>query len=106
MKAEEYLKKTESAAIKIFEGINSYLKILTSPPLYHGNPTDPGYKEWRTANDFKIESFRKAEKEFLAEEFALATLCGSLLQIAAMGIQWCSQNEKIPEDLAVVTGDA
>jgi hypothetical protein len=104
--AEEYLKRTESAVIKIFDGIDLYLKILhdAPPPVYIGNAGDtlnqkPAYKNWVAANKDAIQSSFKAQREFSAESFALATLCGSLLQIAAMGLQWFSENEKIPEHL-------
>jgi len=104
--AEEYLKRTESAVIAIFGGIDLYLKILRNapPPIYIGNAGDtssqkPAYENWVDANKNAIQSSFKAQKEFSVESFALATLCGSLLQIAAMGLQWFSENEEIPEDL-------
>lgn len=104
--AEEYLKQTESAVVKIFEGIDAYFKILQNshPPIYVGDAGDtlnqrPAYKNWVAANRDAIQSSLKAQREFSAESFALATLCGSLLQIAAMGIQWFSKNEEIPEAL-------
>ena len=104
--SEEYLKKTESAVIHLFEGINSYLKILKNspPPIYIGESGDtlnqkPAFINWKAANQTKNQSFLQARREFLTEEFALATLCGSLLQIAAMGIQLCSNNQGIPENL-------
>lgn len=104
--AEEYLKQTESAAVKIFEGIDAYFKILQNspPPIYIGDAGDtlnqrPTYKNWVAANRGAIQSSLKAQREFSAESFALSTLCGSLLQIAAMGIQWFSKNEEIPEFL-------
>lgn len=102
---EEYLKQTESAVVKIFEGIDSYLKILPdSPPVYIGNAGDtlnqsPAYKNWIAENAPAIQSSLKAQREFSAESFALATLCGSVLQIAAMGIQWFSKNKEISEAL-------
>jgi len=107
--AEEYIKRTESAAIKIFDGIDLYLKILHDSPLpiYIGNAGDtlhqrPTYKNWAAANRDAIQSSLNAQREFSAEIFALATLCGSLLQIAAMGLQWFSENEEIPQDLPEV----
>jgi hypothetical protein len=103
---EEYLKRTESAVIKIFEGIESYIQILrnSKPPIYVGNAGDtlnrrPAYENWIAANQVGIQASLKAQRDFSAESFALATLCGSLLQIAAMGIQWFSENEEIPENL-------
>lgn len=107
--AEEYLKRTESAVIKIFDGINLYFNILhnSPPPIYIGNAGDtlsqkPTYRNWVAANKNTIQSSFKAQREFWAEDFALATLCASLLQIAAMGLQWFSENEEIPEDLPEV----
>ena len=44
----------------------------------------------------------KAQREFSAEDFALATLCGCVLQIAAMGITWFSKNTAVPSDFAQV----
>jgi hypothetical protein len=103
---EEYLKRTESAVIKIFEGIESYIQILrnSKPPIYVGNAGDtlnrrPAFENWIAANQAGIQASLKAQRDFSAESFALATLCGSLLQIAAMGIQWFSENEEIPENL-------
>jgi len=103
---EEYLNRTESAVTKLFDGIDLYLKILRDapPPIYIGNAGDtlnqkPSYKNWVAANRDAIQSSFKVQREFSAESFALATLCGSLLQISAMGIQWFSENEEIPSDL-------
>jgi hypothetical protein len=103
---EEYLNRTESAVTKLFSGIDLYLKILRDapPPIYVGNAGDtlnkaPAYKNWVAANRGAIQSSFKVQREFSAESFALATLCGSLLQISAMGIQWFSENEEIPSDL-------
>jgi hypothetical protein len=103
---EEYLKRTESAVIKILDGIDSYIQILRDSklPIYIGNARDtlnqrPAYQNWVAANQAEIQLSLKAQKEFSAESFALATLCGSLLQIAAMGIQCFSENEEIPENL-------
>lgn len=103
--AEEYLEKTKSAVTKILEGIDSYLKILSEPqPVYEGDYGDtlnerPAYTNWMAANKPAIQSSFKAQRKFSAESFALATLCGSLLQIAYMGIQWFSENKENSEDL-------
>lgn len=106
---EEYLKRTESAVIKIIEGIDSYLKVIQdSPsPIYIGNSGDTlnqklPYTNWEDENTSEIQLSLNAQKSFCAESFALATLCGSLLQISAMGIQWFSSNTEIPEDLPTV----
>lgn len=104
--AEEYLKKTERAVVKIFEGVDTYFEILQNsrPPIYVGDAGDtlnqkPDYKNWVVANRNAIQSSLKTQREFSVESFALATLYGSLLQIAWMGIQWFSKTQEIPEAL-------
>jgi len=99
---EEYLKQTESAVVKLFEGIDSYLKIVKVSPsiIYLGNAEDSDARQnWLDNNKVIIQASIKSQKEFFAESFALAIMCGSLLQIAAMGIQLFSKNTNIPKEL-------
>jgi hypothetical protein len=109
----EYIAKTESAVRKIFEGIDSYLDILdrSLPPIYQGDVAhaedgtalelnqSPNFQNWLDENKISIQQSLEIQKEFIAESFALAVLCGSLLQIAFMGIQWFSTNSEVPEAL-------
>jgi len=96
---EEYLKQTESAVVKLFEGIDSYLKI-PKVIVYMGDVEDnDAWQDWLNKNRVSIQSSLKSQKEFFAESFAHATMCGSLLQIAAMGIQLFSENKNILEEL-------
>jgi hypothetical protein len=96
---EEYLKKTESAVVKLFEGIDSYLKI-PKVLIYMGDAEDENTRQyWQNKNRVSIQSSLESQREFFAESFALATMCGSLLQIAAMGILLFSENKNIPEEL-------
>ncbi|WP_068818211.1 hypothetical protein [Phormidesmis priestleyi] len=104
--AEEYLKRTESAASRIFDGISSYIEILRDAPKptfsgsFDGSETrKQAFDSWAANNEEAIKLSLKAQREFSAESFALATLCGSLLQIAYMGIQWFSENQEIPDNL-------
>ncbi|MFN9536356.1 MAG: hypothetical protein ACK59W_18570, partial [Pseudanabaena sp.] len=97
--SEKYLKQTESAVVKLFEGIDSYLKI-PKVIIYMGDVEDnDAWQDWLNKNRFSLQSSLKSQKEFSAESFALAIMCGSLLQIAAMGIQLFSKNENISEEL-------
>ncbi|MEH1948221.1 MAG: hypothetical protein V7K77_14900 [Nostoc sp.] len=109
---EEYLRATKSAVLKLLDGINSYNEIFINIPRpifnFSSNLTESearaearkqAYENWLRENEAAIISSLKAQKEYFAESFAIATLCGSLLQIAAMGIQLFSQNEEIAEDL-------
>ncbi len=109
----EYIAKTESAVKKIFEGIASYLSILKKDPVpvylgdvaYAEDGTElalgqtPDFQNWVVEKEILIQQSINTQREFIAESFALAVLCGSLLQIAAMGIQWFSTNSEVPADL-------
>lgn len=109
---EEYLRATKSAVLKLLDGINSYNEIFIKIPNpifnFSSNLIDSearaearkqAYENWLRENEAAINSSLKAQREYFAESFAIATLCGSLLQIAAMGIQLFSKNKEIAEDL-------
>jgi len=101
-----YLDKTESAVRKLFEGLSEYHKLVLRSvfPMYLGKEGDtenntPAYQEWSEKNQNEIQISRKAMQDSFAERFAYATLAGSLLQIATMGIQLFSQGDSVPGDL-------
>ncbi|MCW5318360.1 hypothetical protein GTQ43_32955 [Nostoc sp. KVJ3] len=109
---EEYLRATKSAVLKLFDGINLYNEIFLKKPIpifnFSSNLTDSAailearkqaYDNWLLENEAAIKLSLQAQKGYFAESFAIATLCGSLLQIASMGIQLFSTNEEIAEDL-------
>jgi hypothetical protein len=101
----EYLASTERAVRGLFEGIQSYTAILRRAPLPVFSGMFPGEEARRTAfdtwlneNDEEIRLSMKAQRDFSSESFALATLCGCVLQVAAMGIQCFSRNAAVPAD--------
>ena len=101
-----YLDKTESAVRKLFEGLSEYHKLVlrSVSPMYLGKEGDtenntPAYQEWSEKNQNEIQISTKAMQDSFAERFAYATLAGSLLQIATMGIQLFAQSDSVPEDL-------
>ena len=109
---EDYLSGTESAVIALFNGIDSYIQILRDAPkpilhvrgsVSHDSISreefDKIFDSWRAKNIESIELSYTKQREFFAESFALNALCGSLLQIASMGIQLFSQSHEPPEDL-------
>ncbi len=103
--ASDYLEKTESAVHKLFEGIDSYTKILKSAPPPHFLDTvniDNDYKQviqdWAKENEIHFETSRIAQEKFIAENFALATLCGAVLEVAAKALELYSKNEKVPAE--------
>jgi hypothetical protein len=101
--ATEYLDSTETAVIKLLEGIESYLEILRkgfgvqfSEPF----PLDSAASRdaWCKVNARAIAEQKKSQKEFSGQLFALAILAGSILQVAAKGIECFSEEEQIPGD--------
>lgn len=100
--AAEYIAKTESAMRKLFEGIDSYSEILRRHPhsvfvTSYTNNTDSAaqYEEWAKENQHSIAASLDAQKEYIAESFAQATLCGAVLQVAAKALECYSKNTVI-----------
>ena len=105
--AAEYLDRTESAVQRLFEGIDAYLSVLrkatgvtfiTSVP--HGPAQDAAFAAWQAANVEQLAAARTAERNFMAEAFALDTLCGAVLQVAGKALEMYGQNTIVPQDLS------
>lgn len=106
--AAEYLERTESAVRILFSGIEEYLRILrrvervvfvTSEPA--GPKQDAAFAAWHAANAERIDKIRAAEREFVAETFALGTLCGAILQVADKALELYGSNDTIPDGLPI-----
>ncbi len=102
---DEYIEKTESAVLNLFDGIDSYLAILreTPIPIFSGVFKDEssyrGKAEiWYDQNKISVSESLKSQRQFTAESFALSTLCGALLQIAFMALQLFSKNQNVPKE--------
>ena len=85
--AAEYLDKTESAVKILFDGIDAYFEVLRNEPSgvrSHSQGEVPLHENGQriAENPEKLQAF-KAQRSFVAEYFALATLRGGVLQIAA-----------------------
>jgi hypothetical protein len=102
--ASQYLDKTRSAATRLFEGIDSYLALLrehsaTFVTSYKSEEDfQKQYDAWCIANQPKIHAALEAQKEYIGESFAQATLCGAVLQLAAKAIECYSKNTQTPQD--------
>src|SRR3990167_768340 len=102
--ATEYLDKTRSAAALLFEGIDTYLAFLRQHSstfiTSYTNEADckKQFDAWRVENYSKILAAHDAQKQYLGESFAQATLCGAILQLAAKAIECYSNNTQIPQD--------
>lgn len=104
--ASEYLEKTRSAASLLFEGVDTYLAMLRNhdTTFVSSYTSLEDFQEqhdaWCKANQSKIQIALEAQKKYLGEGFAQATLCGAILQLAAKAIECYSQNTEIPQDWA------
>jgi hypothetical protein len=99
----DYLNKTESAVKRLFDGIDAYLDALRQEPgvVYsYRKDEDPwdAYDRWASEKPEKLKASLEARRRFVAEGFALATLCGSVLQIAAKAIECYSVVDEVPKD--------
>lgn len=101
--AADYLLRTESAVRLLFSGVDSYLSILrnvTRVTFVTGKPYGPNqdieFAAWQLENTERLAAARAAEREFIAESFALETLCGSILQIADKALELYGSNNTIP----------
>jgi hypothetical protein len=101
-----YLIKTETAVRKLFEGIKHYTDLLTpiKDAVFVGDGTDfnklqHDYDLWASKNAAALAASTAAQKLFSAQSFAMATLCGAVLQVAAKAIECYSQNQDVPEHL-------
>ena len=107
--AHDYITKTESAVRKLFDEIDTYLQVLraspvpifvTSTPL--GTEFDAEFEAWAAKHKAQNDAAAEARRHFLAESFALDTLCGALLQVAEKALECYSTNTSIPSSLTAV----
>lgn len=105
MEMRDYLKKTESAARKLFEGMESYKSLLREgmlvcPAGAYANDDEArkASRQWTEANKDRVMHALTKQRKYMEEHFALAVLCGALLQIAEKGIEMHSSNKTVPEE--------
>jgi len=95
---DTYISKTESAARKLFEGIQDYTSILDAIRRQAEFDTQSEQREEAIANSLR------AQRQYSEEVFALATLCGAVLQLAAKAIEIYSTNSDVPRGLESIVG--
>lgn len=106
MDPAKYLQETEHAVHQLFDGIAYYRSILEEMPVpvfvtsisYDDNKEawNNAFDKWSEENKEAIDRSYKISREYLGLSFSNATLCGSVLQIAFMGISLFSNNNVIP----------
>lgn len=81
--AADYLERTESAARKLFEGIESYLERLQRavPPVFvssgaNRQQADVELEAWKKRHDTEIKASLAAQREYFAGPLGLVILAG------------------------------
>jgi len=100
----EYLAKTESAVRHLFDGIDAYHNPLRSadiPVLVRDEPFGTAaqaaeQEDWIIRNEERFAAAWEVERMFLAELFAMDTLCGAVLQVADKALDLYGKEDSIP----------
>lgn len=104
--AEEFLNSTESAVKHLFHAIESYKclfrKGILKGPFGSIGPNNSESEEiitrWRYENAGLIAEAIAAQRSYSSERFALAMICGALLQIADKALKMHSKNTIVSVD--------
>lgn len=91
----DYLAGTESAMRLLFQGIQSYTDMIGGIPVFVTGDPDPeseAWKQWRRDNAEAIAASMDRQRQFSVSAFAMATLCGTVLQVADKAIELYSAN--------------
>ena len=105
MNSTKYIEETKHAVKQLFETIAYYRRMLDempSPVFVSDTPFDDKeswereFNQWQENHRREIERSLEKSWEYLGLSFSNATLCGSVLQIASMGIELFSSNTQIP----------
>jgi hypothetical protein len=101
----EYMAKTESAVRLLFDGVASYSQLLPNfkdlifvSSVMNDADFDAAFSAWRLKTANVQASAKEAEQKYLAESFALDTLCGSVLHVAQKAIEVYSKTTLIPAE--------
>lgn len=102
--ANDYLSKTESAVRKLLQVLADYRAVLrcTRTPVFSGAfedqaEADREFAHWAADNERGIQRSLAAQRRYTAETLARGSICGSVLQIAAMGVRQSAPDRPIPE---------
>jgi len=109
---DEYLAKTKSAVRHLFDALDSYRSVLDNAhvPIFITSTLDEQTREqelraWLKSHADAIQAAREAERKYFDESFALATICGALLQAADKAFECFSVHTAIPEDWSGVVNE-
>jgi hypothetical protein len=111
MTLEEYFSQTEKAVKQLFEALGFYLDLLKDirPPIFESASVDEVVRaeerdEWyrKTLKLYKASVAK--QREYFGYTVSKATISGSILQIAFMGIKLLSLNSTIPVGCGDIVG--
>ena len=104
MTAQEYLAQTEQAAKQLFNALQYYQRLLKGVlgPSFVSNASDDKkrekeFQDWYEKNRDAIEAARRRQREYLGQTISEGAICGSILQIAFMGIKSFSKQKVLPD---------
>ncbi len=91
---QEYLENTEHAVRHFYAGLDSCWAVYRQA-LSHWDLSKAG-ELLTPENKAKLDEYLKLAHQYFDLKFSEATFAGSILQVAAMGIQYFSRNTVIP----------
>jgi hypothetical protein len=105
----EYLKETEPAVKNLFENLEQYYAILNKikwpifvAPHTSEEASEAAFKKWQRENRAAYKRAGEKQRKYLGYRFSIGTICGSILQIAYMGISLYSGNKAVPPELSSI----
>jgi len=106
-----YLERTESAVRKLFDGIESYTELLRpiQGTTFVSGQIDKKkfvveYEAWAKKNATALKASMEAQRKYAEQAFAMATLCGAVLQVAEKSIEIYSGNKSVPTAVEPIVG--
>lgn len=104
MTAQQYLKQTERAAKQLFKALQYYQQILKGAlgPSFISSTSDDNKREkelecWYKKNESKIQAALRKQRKYFGQTVSEGAICGSILQIAFMGIKSFSKQNVLAD---------
>jgi hypothetical protein len=104
-----YLTETEVATRQLFQALDYYNALLKAidPPVFVGSAKkqeefERNLEDWREKKRSEIDSSLERARAYAAKQFSRDTISGSIIQIAAMGLQLEGQPGEPPQVFAEI----
>lgn len=103
MTAQQYLKQTDQAAKQLFKALHYYHRMLKGAvaPAFISSTSDDDergreFQCWHRKNKKRIQIALRKQRKYFGQTISQGAICGSILQIAFMGIKLFSKQETLP----------